>query len=106
LSRSGRISGLEKAYCAGFVGSFFKTESVRGSVFLVDGDFPAYVFVSRVQGGLGCLTAPDEAQKVLLNRLGLSLPQRPRHMDEITQTQRGLFAKIGIGAIKKPYATS
>jgi transposase len=31
---------------------------------------------------LRCVTAPDEAQKVLLHRLGLTLPQRLRHIDE------------------------
>jgi hypothetical protein len=30
-----------------------------------------------------CVTAPDEAQKVLLHRLGLTLPQRPRRIDEV-----------------------
>lgn len=34
---------------------------------------------------LRCVTTPDEAQKVLLNRLGLSLPQRLRRIDEIAQ---------------------
>jgi transposase len=33
--------------------------------------------------GLRCVTTPDEAQKVLLHRLGLRLPQRLRRMDEI-----------------------
>jgi len=32
---------------------------------------------------LRCVTAPDGAQKVLLNRLGLRLPQRLRRIDEI-----------------------
>jgi hypothetical protein len=32
---------------------------------------------------LRCVTTPDEAQKVLLNRLGLTLPQRLRRVDEI-----------------------
>ena len=32
-----------------------------------------------------CVTTPDEAQKVLLNRLGLTLPQRLRRIDEIAQ---------------------
>ena len=31
---------------------------------------------------LRCVTTPDEAQKVLLNRLGLTLPQRLRRLDE------------------------
>ncbi len=31
---------------------------------------------------LRCVTAPDEAQKVLLHRLGLTLPQRLRRIDE------------------------
>ena len=34
---------------------------------------------------LRCVTSPDEAQKVLLNRLGLTLPQRLRRIDEIAQ---------------------
>ena len=33
--------------------------------------------------GLRCVTTPDEAQKVLLHRLGLRLPQRLRRVDEI-----------------------
>jgi transposase len=34
---------------------------------------------------LRCVTTPDAAQKVLLNRLGLTLPQRLRRIDEVTQ---------------------
>ena len=34
---------------------------------------------------LRCVTAPDEAQKVLLHRLGLTLPQRLRRIDEFVQ---------------------
>jgi len=34
---------------------------------------------------LRCVTAPDEAQKVLLHRLGLTLPQRLRRIDEVIQ---------------------
>ena len=34
---------------------------------------------------LRCVTTPDEAQKVLLNRLGLSLPQRLRRIEEVIQ---------------------
>jgi len=34
---------------------------------------------------LRCVTTPDEAQKVLLSRLGLSLPQRLRRIDEVAQ---------------------
>jgi len=34
---------------------------------------------------LRCVTTPDAAQKVLLNRLGLNLPQRLRRLDEIAQ---------------------
>jgi len=30
---------------------------------------------------LRCVTAPDEGQKVLLNRLGLKLPRRLRRLD-------------------------
>ena len=34
---------------------------------------------------LRCVTTPDEAQKVLLNRLGLSLPQRLRRLDRVAK---------------------
>lgn len=34
---------------------------------------------------LRCVTTPDEAQKVLLNRLGLTLPQRLRRIDEVVR---------------------
>jgi transposase len=34
---------------------------------------------------LRCVTTPDEGQKVLLNRLGLTLPQRLRRIDQIAQ---------------------
>ena len=34
---------------------------------------------------LRCVTTPDEAQKVLLNRLGLKVPQRLRLIDEVRQ---------------------
>lgn len=34
---------------------------------------------------LRCVTTPDEAQKVLLNRLGLRLPQRLCRIDELEQ---------------------
>jgi len=34
---------------------------------------------------LRCVTTPDAAQKVLLNRLGLKLPQRLRRIDEMIQ---------------------
>jgi len=34
---------------------------------------------------LRCVTTPDAAQKVLLNRLGLKLPQRLRRIDEVIQ---------------------
>lgn len=34
---------------------------------------------------LRCVTTPDKAQKVLLHRLGLTLPQRLRRIDEIVQ---------------------
>ncbi len=34
---------------------------------------------------LRCVTTPDKPQKVLLNRLGLSLPQRLRCFDEVAQ---------------------
>jgi hypothetical protein len=32
-----------------------------------------------------CVTTPDKAQKVLLSRLGLTLPQRLRYMEEVEQ---------------------
>jgi len=32
-----------------------------------------------------CVTAPDAAQKVLLHRLGLNLPQRLRYLEEVAQ---------------------
>ena len=34
---------------------------------------------------LRCVTTPDEAQKVLFNRLGLTLPLRLRQIDEVAQ---------------------
>ena len=34
---------------------------------------------------LRCVTTPDDAQKVLLNRLGLTLPLRLRRIDEVAQ---------------------
>ncbi len=34
---------------------------------------------------LHCVTKPDEAQKALLNRLGLTLPVRLRRIDEVAQ---------------------
>jgi hypothetical protein len=34
---------------------------------------------------LRCVTLPDEGQKVLLGRLGLTLPQRLRRVDEVAQ---------------------
>ena len=35
--------------------------------------------------GLRCVTEPDEAQKVLLHRLGITLPRRLRRIDEFVQ---------------------
>ena len=35
---------------------------------------------------LRCVTTPDEAQKILLNHLGLVLPRRLRRIDEVAQT--------------------
>ena len=32
-----------------------------------------------------CVTTPDNAQRVLLNRLGLTLPQRLRYLEEVAQ---------------------
>jgi hypothetical protein len=34
---------------------------------------------------LRCVTSPDDGQKVLLSRLGLTLPQRLRRVDEVAQ---------------------
>ena len=34
---------------------------------------------------LRCVTEPDEAQKVLLHRLGITLPRRLRRIDEFVQ---------------------
>ena len=34
---------------------------------------------------LRCVTEPDEAQKVLLHRLGIPLPRRLRRIDEFAQ---------------------
>jgi len=34
---------------------------------------------------LRCVTSPDEGQKILLNRLGLTLPRRLLRIDEVTQ---------------------
>jgi hypothetical protein len=34
---------------------------------------------------LRCVTTPDKAEKVLLHRLGLTLPQRLRTVDEVEQ---------------------
>ena len=47
------------------------------------------VLTARLRDGstrtirLRCVTKPDEAQKVLLNRLGLNVPQRLRRIDEV-----------------------
>ena len=50
------------------------------------------VLPTRTTGGrpgktvrLRCVTAPDEGQKVLLGRLGLTLPQRLRRVDQVAQ---------------------
>ena len=49
------------------------------------------VLPARMSDGSGrtirlrCVTLPDDAQKVLLNRLGLTLPQRLRRIDEVAQ---------------------
>ena len=43
---------------------------------------------------LRCVTQPDPAQKVLLNRLGLTLPRRLRRFDEVVQMEGRLWAKI------------
>ena len=49
------------------------------------------VLPARMSDGSGrtirlrCVTIPDDAQQVLLNRLGLTLPQRLRRLDEVAQ---------------------
>jgi hypothetical protein len=50
------------------------------------------VLPTRTTGGrpgrtvrLRCVTAPDEGQKVLLSRLGLTLPQRLRRVDQVAK---------------------
>jgi hypothetical protein len=34
---------------------------------------------------LRCVSEPDEAQRVLLHRLGVTLPRRPRRIDEFVR---------------------
>lgn len=48
---------------------------------------PARTVDSRISKliRLRCVTSPDQAQKVLLNRLGLTLPQRLRRLEKITK---------------------
>jgi transposase len=48
---------------------------------------PTQTEQGRYQGTvrLRCVTEPDEAQKVLLHRLGVTLPQRLRRIDEVVQ---------------------
>ncbi|MGQ9652361.1 MAG: hypothetical protein ACUVXJ_19895 [Phycisphaerae bacterium] len=48
-----------------------------------------------------CVTTPNEAQKVLLHRLGLNLPQRLRRIDEVIQMSSRHSSKNGPGAIAK-----
>jgi len=38
-----------------------------------------------------CVTTPDEAQRVLLNRLGLKIPQRLRYLEDVNQTVEKSF---------------
>lgn len=38
-----------------------------------------------------CVTTPEEAQRVLLNRLGLRLPQRLRYLEDVNQTVEKSF---------------
>ena len=52
------------------------------------GDAPRIVleeFTKIKSGDVRCVATPDEARKVLLNRLGVSLPQRLRRIDEVAQ---------------------
>jgi len=53
---------------------------------------------SRCTIRLRCVTTPDETQKVLLNRLGLTLPQRLRWIDEFAPMQSRLLPENGPGA--------
>ena len=55
---------------------------------------------------LRCVTTPDEAQKVLLNRLGLTLPQRLRRIDEVAKMQSRLCSRNSLDAITRPVQTS
>lgn len=52
-----------------------------------------------------CVTTPDKPQKVLLNRLGLTLPRRLRYFEEITPMESRLLTKIGPGHGKKADST-
>ncbi len=54
---------------------------------------------------LRCVTTPDEAQKVLLNRLGLTLPQRLRRIDEVAKMQSRLCSRNSLDAITRPVQT-
>ena len=49
---------------------------------------PTGAKVGRYNGTvrLRCVTEPDQAQKVLLHRLGIPLPRRLRQIDEFVQT--------------------
>jgi len=42
---------------------------------------------------LRCVTTPDDAQKVLLHRLGLNLPLRLRYIDEIVKCSHDFYLK-------------
>lgn len=48
-----------------------------------------------------CVTTSDRAQTVLLNRLGLRLPQHLRYLEEVAQMQWELSPPVGPGAPAK-----
>lgn len=47
------------------------------------------------------LTAPDGAQKILLNRLGLMSPQRLRRSERVARKQSRFLPQNGPGAITR-----
>ena len=66
----------------------FANPSLRSRTWIKSGDV---VLKARRADGqeshirLRCVTPPDKTQKVLLHRLGLTLPQRLRTVDEVEQ---------------------
>jgi len=65
----------------------YNFKNFRGKIKSGDAVLPARSTSPQVSKmiRLRCVTTPDEAQKVLLNRLGLRLPQRLRRIDEVVQ---------------------